>query len=303
MATKTWISTSSTSFTTAANWSDNAAPANGDTLIFNGQGTANVATNLSTTLTGLTLIVEKSYGGQIGVLSGSTATYLVIDGGTLHVGQQSGQGSPTGSSLVMVNFGSTAGTAYVYDSASTGASTYYPPVILKGTALTLFQTGGSVGVAPLTGETATLTAATISKGPGSVAPTLYLGSGVTQTLVTAKNGTVFSRSAQTAATTTISGDATYRTEGSGAHTTINCHGNGKVLYGCTGTITTLNLSGEFNTEQYPQGFTITDRNFSKGARFFGDNGRSASMTFTNAYTLDNCAIQDVHLRLPTGKNL
>lgn len=303
MATKIWISNSNTSFNTAANWSTGSAPANSDVLVWNHLGTANCSTNTSTALTGLTLVVDKSYTGQIGSISGSTITYLVVDGGTTKIGQTSGQSSPTGSTFVAIDTGSTAATHYIYDSASTSESTYYPPIILKGSNATLYMTGGSVGVGVLPTETATLTAATITKGEAGVSPQLYLGQGVTQTYLNAKAGEVFSRTEQTAANTTVNGEAVYTCEGTGAHTTINCDGNGKVLYGCTGTITNLNLSGEFNNESYAQSFTVTNRTFYKGARYFIDNGRVASVTQTNAYTLSGCGIQDIEARTPPGKNL
>src|SRR5688572_27038899 len=107
MATKWWISTSSTSFTTAANYSDNAAPANGDTIIFNHLGTASVLTNLGSSLTTLTVIVEKSYTGSIGVLAvgGSSGTYLTMDGGTVHIERPAAFGSGSGSSLLMFDTG------------------------------------------------------------------------------------------------------------------------------------------------------------------------------------------------------
>jgi hypothetical protein len=304
LATKHWLGTT-TSFSTGSNWSDTVAPANGDTLIFNHFAAGDCTTNLGTVLTTVTLIIEKSFTYDIGSLtSAGVATYLVLDGGTLYNGQTTGQGTATGSSCVLVNFGSTAGVVYMYDSASTSSSTYFPPVIVKGTGITLYQTGGSLGLAPLTGETATLTAGTITKGPGSVAPNLYLGSGVTQTALTAKAGTIFSRTAQTAAATTVSGNAIYTVEGTGAHTAITCDGQGVVRYGCTGTIATLNLSGEFNNEGYSQSFTITDRVFRKGGRYFIDNGKSTSITQTNAYTLAaGTALQDITYRLPIGKTL
>jgi hypothetical protein len=304
LATKHWLGTT-TSFTLASNWSDGAAPVNSDTIIFNHYAVGSCTANISTVLTGITVIVEKSYTYNIGTLTtAGVGTYLVLDGGTLINGQQTGgPSSSTGSPLIMVNFGSTAGVVYMYDSASTSSSLYVSPVIVKGTGITLFQTGGNLGIAPLTGETATLTAGTISRGTGSVAPSLFLGSGVTQTALTAKAGTVFSRSGQTAAATTINGTAIYTTEGTGAHTTVTCDGEGVVNYGCTGTITTLNLSGQFSNEQYSQAFTITDRNFYKGARYFTDNGKATSITTTNAYSLKNIGLQDMQVRTPPGKNI
>lgn len=305
MSTKYWISASNTSFNTTTNWSSGTAPANSDVLIFSNLGAANCATNLNTGLTGLTIYFDKSYTGQVGVLSGSTATYLQIEGGTVYAGQATGQGSPTGSSLIMVDFGAnTGGTVYAYDSASTSASTYYPPILLKGSNTTLYQTGGSVGVAALPGETATLTAATITKGGGSVTPSLYCGIGCTQTFINAKNGTILSRTGQTAANTTVDGDATYTVEGAGAHTTINCYDEATVNYGGTGTISTLNLTGTFSNEKYSQSFIITDRNFGPDARYFINNGRANTVTHTNTYVLiSGAGIQDIDARTPPGKNL
>jgi hypothetical protein len=305
LATKHWLGTT-TSFNTASNWSDGNAPANSDTLIFNHFAVGDCTTNLSTVLTGVTLIIEKSFSYDIGTLtSAGVATYLVLDGGTMYNGQESGQGSPTGSTTILVNFGSTAATVYMYDSASTGmADNYFPPVAVKGTSLTLYQTGGSLAIAPFTGETATLAAGTVTRGEAGVSPSLYLGSGVTQTALTAKAGEIFSRTAQTAAATTINGTAIYTVEGTGAHTAITLDGNGRVNYGCTGTVGTLTSSGEWNSESYAQPYTITNRAFGKGARYFIDNGRSTSVTQTNAYTLTGGAsLQDIQVRLPPGKTL
>lgn len=305
MATKYWISTSSTSFNTAANWSDTAAPGNNDTLVFNHLGTANCTTNLSTILTGVTVIVEKSYTGQIGVLSGATATYLVLDGGTLNVGQTTGgTSSGSGSPLVMVNFGSTAGTVNLYDSASTSSTSYYPPVIVKGTSLTWNQFGGSAGVAVLPGETATLTAAKILKGYNpTVSPSLYLGTGVTTTALNAALGNIVNRSAQTQTAVTLSGTAQYLYDGTGAHTTLTTEIGSTAIYSGTGTITTLNNGGTFDREKDPRALTITNTNLYRGCALLLNNGVASSTTRTNAVAFVRCAIQDIRATMPAGERL
>lgn len=304
MATKYWISTSSTSFNTAANWSDTAAPANGDTLVFNSLGTASCTTNLSTSLTTITLIVEKSYTGNIGVLSGATATYLVLDGGTLYAEQTTGQGGPTGSPLIMVNFGSTAAVANIYDSSSTSASTYYPPIILKGTSLTVNQFGGSAAIAPFPGETSTLTAAKIAKGVSpSVQPNLFLGAGVTTTLLTATTGTILNRAGQTQTAVTLSGDAKYTYDGTGAHTTLTTNAGSYCTYAGTGTITTLNNSGTFDREKDTRALTITNTNLYAGCSFLLNNGVASSTTRTNAVAFVACGIQDINATMPPGERL
>jgi hypothetical protein len=301
MATKYWISTSSTSFNTAANWSDNVAPANGDTLIFNYLGTASVLTNLSTVLTTVTIIKEKSYVGSIGSISGATWTYLVLDGGTLYYEQTTGQGSASGSPLCMINFGGTAAVANVYDSASQSSTIYFPPLLLKGTSLTVHQSGGSLGVAPEPGSTSTLTAMRIIKGQGAIPPKLYLGQGVTTTALTAETGTITSRSDQTQTAATIDGDAVYDWLGTGAHTTLTVGEGGKVRHRGTGTITTLNVVGEFDRTAETRALTVTNTNIYEGAKILLDNGVSASVTRTNAPVFVQCAIQDVTISMPLGE--
>lgn len=305
MATKHWISTSSTSFTTAANWSDGNAPANSDVLVFNHLGTASCTTDLGTALTGLVIYVEKTYTGNIGVLSGSTATYLVIDGGTLHLQQNTGQGGPSGSPLIMINTGSTAAVANVYDSSSTSSSSYYPPIILKGTSLTVNQFGGSMAVAPLPGETATLTALKITKGVSpQVAASTYLGAGVTTTLMTASTGTIINRAGQTQTAVTLSGDARYTYDGTGAHTTLSVNKGAVATYAGTGTITTLNLfGGTFDREKDTRALTITNTNLYDGCSILLNNGVASSTTRTNAVAFVGCAIQNVSATMPAGERL
>jgi hypothetical protein len=302
MAVKYWISTSSTSFNTAANWSDGNAPANSDTLVFNHLGTASVLTNLGTILTGVILIKEKTYTGSIGVLTGATATYLVLDGGTLIAEQNTGSSRGSGSPLLMVNFGSTAAVATIYDSASTSSTTYYPPILIKGTSLTVNHLGGKVGIAALTGETATTTAVKVSQGDNpSVSPSLYLGKGTTVTALTAKAGTILSRSDQTTASAIIDGTAQYSYEGTGAHTLLSVWGNSTAKYNGTGAVATLNQSGTVSrVDTRAVTFGSTAYNIYKGAKILLNNGAAASTTRSNK-TFIACGIQDLTIELPVGE--
>src|SRR5688500_12572608 len=130
MATKWWISTSSTSFNTAANWSDGIAPANGDTLVVNGAGNASIATNLNADLTGITLIVEPGYTGEIGAVTAGVATALALDGGTLKMPRAQAGGRSAGSPRVIVRFdksdgtGSVAGVVIIEETNTTGTETF-----------------------------------------------------------------------------------------------------------------------------------------------------------------------------------
>ncbi len=301
-----WKSTSSTSFTTAGNWSDGNAPGNGDTLIFNSLGTANVETDLSTALTTVTVIVEQSYQGRIGTLSSAgVAAYLVLDGGTLIVGQNTGgSSSGQGSPLVLVDFGSTTATATIYDSASTSYNAYYPPIMVKGSSLNLVQYGGKVGIAPLTAETATLVTGKLSKGanPG-IGANLYLGRGTTVTAMNAGTGTILNRSSNTTVTTVLSGDSSYTYDGSGAHTTLTVNTGAKAIYSGTGTVTTLNLNGTFDRTKDGRALTLTTTNLYRGANFLLDNGVGTSTT-RSTVNLVQCAIQELGaLTLPAGEKL
>ena len=300
MGTHYWTSSSSTTFSTAGNWSDGVAPANGDTLIFNYLGTANVA-GAATGLTGCTIIVEESYSGQIGSLSGATASYLTFDGFTCYVGQRSGGGTASGPQLVMIgNSGSNPATWVVYNTNATSATNYFPPVMTKGSATTANVYGGGFGAACLPGETCALTLNLLKSGGDSVNdPSAYLGSGVTAAAVRMNAGTVFSRSDNTATAVTLEDDAAeYEYQGSGAHTTLTCWA-GTVESRGTGTITTLNLGGVFNRNKDARAATITTANFYDGATFDIDNGVPGSTTVTTKNLID-CGMQGVTFRTPKG---
>jgi hypothetical protein len=197
----------------------------------------------------------------------------------------------------MVDFGSSnTGTAVVYDTASTSATTYLPPVLLKGSStFSVSVLGGRVGVAANAGETATGTFRT-SQGSGQ-APYLYLGPGVTTTAITAAAGTVFSRSDNTTTSAILSGSATYEFQGTGAHTTLTVGEGSTCLHRGTGTITTLNVAGTFDRTQETRALTVTTTNLYSGAQLLLNNGVSASVTRTNK-NLVKCSLQDVEITLP-----
>jgi hypothetical protein len=302
MATKVWISTSSTAFTTAANWSTNSAPANSDVLIFNSLGTANVA-GVSTSLTGVTLVVEDTYAGTIGSIpTGQTAaSYLVLDGGSLVVGQSSGGTSGGGASQVLVNFGSTAATVTSYNTSSSSASAYYPAVCLSGTALTINLYGGNVGVAAFPGETATASAINIVGG-NRTSPSLQLGAGATTTAITVKDGTVYNYSDQTQTAVTLSENGTYYSYGVAPHTTLTVGARATANYLGSGAITTLNVSGKFDRSMSSKALTLTTTNLYAGSEFYLDNGKASSTTRTTV-NLVQCGMSHIRVSTPIGEKL
>lgn len=312
MPTKYWISTSisgsGSNFATAANWSDNAVPLSGDTLIFNHLGTASVLGGLTTlaTNTATVIIKEKSYVGSIGSISGATWSYLTLDGLTLYYEQTTGQGAPSGSPLCLINGGTNNATvANVYDSSSQSSQIYYPPLILKGgtntgAALTLNQSGGSVALGAEPGAHVS-GSYRIIKGQGvGVPPKLYMGSAVYTTALTAETGSILNRSDVTQTAVTIDGDSVYDFLGTGAHTTLTVGEGARARHRGTGTITTLNVMGEFDRTSESRALTITTTNLYNGGKLLLDNGVSASVTRTNKNFVQ-CGIQDVTISLPLAE--
>jgi hypothetical protein len=281
----------------------NATPANGDTLVFDSRGTGTLTTNLNkSTLTGITLLIADSFAGKIGVAPTATtaATYLEIGASTVDIHRAEGGSSGTGSTLILLDLGSTTSTVIVRGSASTSADTYNPPIRLKGTDMTLVQTGGSVGIAVHPGETSTLVAGRVLKASATVSPKLTLGVGCTVTALSATTGTINSAANQTAATVLLDGDAVYESKGSGAHTTLSCDGAARCYYSGSGNITTLNLSGSFDRSRDSRAITIGTTNLYAGATINLANGVSGSTTRT-AKNLVRCAMEDVTFIMPVGE--
>lgn len=299
-----WISTSSGDFTSASNWSTGVAPANGDTLYFNSSGTASVTSNLGSTLTTITCIIDQSYPGSIGTISGSTFTYLTFDGGTIFIGQRAGgPGSQSGSPQIMIgNTGATAMTLNVFDSGSSSLNGVYPPILFKGLALTLNQSGGNAGIAAHAGATATLAAGRISRNTNAGVPTqLFLGRGATVTALQGSGGKIHSRSANTTASLDISDGAEYLFQGTGAHSTMLIRGGATCIHEGTGTITSLDVAdATFDRSRDARALTITNVGVTRGARLLLDNGVTSSTTLTNGILYTGCALQDTVVTLPEG---
>ena len=310
MATLFGAFTSSTAdFDAAGSWKDattgnNGTPANGDTLILDHRATGTLTQNLGkSALTPTLLIIDQSFAGGIGVAAttGTTGTYLQIGAATVEIGADTGEGAPQGSSNLMLDFGSTSTTVKVHNSGATSSDTYAPPIRLKGSGITLFQYGGSVGLAVKQGETATLVAGTVTDSGASVTSNLYLGAGTTVTALTANGGEILSRSTNTTATTFLSGKAKYTYVGTGAHTTLDAHGGATCEYLGSGTLSTLDLSGTFTRAKSGNAATITNWTLRKGAVFDIDNGSASSTTISNNPTLADCSMQDITLKAPPGK--
>jgi hypothetical protein len=304
MAICVWISTSSNDFNVTGNWSTGSVPTTGDTIIFNGTGTAAVTTNLnqSSVVFG-PIYIDQANTAQIGTLSAAgVAAYFQHASANVYIGGQTGQGSPAGSQLILLDSGSTSCTYAIYDSAASSAvNVYLPPIQIKGSALTIDATGGTVAVAARASETATTASLSIAKGAGKTVntPSVYLGQGVTVTALTMDFGSLISRVTSTVTAAIVNG-GTYTYTGTGAHTALTIGSSGTVYYSGTGTITTLSNAGQFDRTQDARSVTITNTTLFKGAKFNLDNGKAGSTVRTNPPSLSGCSMQDVTFTSPVG---
>ena len=258
------------------NWSTDAIPANGDTVIFK-DNAVNVSWGLAQSAVALAdLQIEKSYTGKIGLRRDQFATsasaettnssyteyrdtYLQIATSLLSLGKNLSPGNPTGSGRIKIDLGSTACTAVIFDTASTASETGLPAVRVKANSATtdffVRSAPGGLGVAvDLPGETTTIRKISISDVTS--ASRVFLGTGVTVTTWEQYGGNNILQAAATVTTVTVVGGSLL-TEGTAATTTMNAKG-GTITSNSTGTITTLNMdSGTVDFTQSNQARTVT----------------------------------------------
>jgi hypothetical protein len=238
MANPRWASTSSTSFTTAANWDTGSAPIDGDNVYFQNNA-VNVLTDLTNSaIEPASLNIDMSYTGVIGGTSASVnslgANYLEIGPLLLNIGG----GTGTGSGRIKLSLTADPGTVSVTKTKTASADTNLPPVRLIGTSTSNkhYQTGGSVGWAVEDpDETSAISEFIISGG------TLILGAGVSWTTGYQTGGTVTLNSATAIGT----GGTTYTQQGGTLNVIAgiirNLTANGKVVY--NGRVSAMSISG------------------------------------------------------------
>jgi hypothetical protein len=259
-ATETTAATGPNFRNNGANWTGGAAPANGDTLVYD-SGNVPCKYGFTAALTTLTTKIEPGYGGYIGLPDVNTDglpyheyrdTSYVQEGGTLVV--NSGNVS-----LVRVYFGTTAFTAR---SLQTGQRTdpNAPVVLLTGGAASseCDVSRGDVGLAVYAGETANCPTIQMSYVSQSASDARVIGgTGLTVTTITKSGGTLELNSSVTTLTQDPNGGTT--TIQAGSVTTLNVNG-GTVVYNSTGTLATANVrnDGVLDFNQDPRGKTITN---------------------------------------------
>ena len=229
----------------ANNWDTGALPGagagenvyieNADAEILYGLDQSGISNTLST------LNIAKSFTGKIGYdgASGFAGTYLQIKASAIKIGYNYTGGSPSGSTQIMINTGSTASTITIEGSGTSANSAKQAVRLLANSASTTIAVlKGSVGVAQQAGETTTIGTLSMSYSLSKdTDANVVVGEGVTLTTVNKNAGICYLG----CAATTINHDyGTLNTFGDGAITTLNIEG-GTGNLNSTGTITTLNI--------------------------------------------------------------
>lgn len=252
---------------TAANWSDGAVPANGDTVII-ANSDVNIAYNLGA-LSGVglaALIIEQTYRGLLGLPvatfasggDGGTAdtdateyraTYLEIGADRVEIGDHNAVTVPVGAKrLKLHNNEAGASTTIIHNTAAVGADLALPAVRLlyehASATLEVRKALGGVGIAvDFSSETATLGTIVCADVEGG--SRVFVGEGVTVTNFTAQGGAHVLRSAAAVTAVEVEGGE-LELRGDQAVTTLTL--NGGTVYASNApaagsAIGTVNLNG------------------------------------------------------------
>jgi len=190
------------------------------------------------------LVIKKTYTGKIGWngATGVIGDYLQVNTSKAFIGEPFDPGSAGGSSRLKFNFGTVACDIIVYFTANSSDAGKNACRIIANNAATEIKEirKGSVGVAAITGETATVGDILISfdTAVGSDAQ-LTIGNGVTMGDLTCVGGDTFLK---TSATTVESRAGTLTISGTGTVATLTANG-GAIRPVSSGTITTCNITG------------------------------------------------------------
>lgn len=264
----------------AANWSTNSVPSSSDTPYI-ADSDVDILYGLDQSAVTLTeLHIEQTYTGTIGLprinTDGGTGssyfeyreTYLKVGATELFIGEKEGDGSER----IKIDLGSVQSTVLITNSGDSPDGNT-PPILLLGThpSNVINVNRGELGVAYYPTEVSTV--ATLRQAffdDATDDTTVYLGAGVTVTNITKTGGVLDINSEtttfqQTAGTTTIH---------DGAHSVLNILA-GMVNYNSTGTLATVNLSGDavlvFDQDARPKDVTVINK-YSDDSEVFDESG-------------------------------
>lgn len=283
-------------WSTAQNWSTGAVPG-ADTAILE-NSSVDIRYGLAqSAVTLVALHILASYTGKVGLAEHNGTyyeyrdRYLAISATNIYIGQ----GTGTGSNQIRINTGSVAGTIHVYLMAASAVPGIEALTLIGTniTALNIYK--GTVGVAVIGGEVATITTLRVGYIANVVSDALVrLGSGVTLTTVSQSGGDLTVNNAVTTITTV---DGVLRIRLAATVTTLNLDG-GTCYYVSTGTATTINVGngGKLLFTQDMQGRTVTTCNIFAGSTVLDP---LRTVTFTNGIDLERCSLADVTLDVGT----
>ena len=290
----------------AANWSTGALPIAGDDVWIDDSTQSirwNLAAisatlnsvNISSTMTGTIGLPEVNTNGSNSYEEYRTR-YLTVNATTINVGY----GSGTGSSRININSG-TVQTALFVRQTGQSLDTNLEALQWKGTNVsnTVEVTRGSVGIAGLGGDAATVATLTVGYVSNQDSDaTVRCGQGTTLTTVNMSGGSLDLYSGCTTLTKTA---GTLTTYGTGAYTTLAALG-GTTNCLSTGTIGTLTI-GSTETLSFAeddQARTVTNCTLYAGGSL---SDPFKTVTWTNPIQLAQCRIADVTLDLGVNRRL
>lgn len=287
-------------WTNADNWTGGAVPADGDTVILE-DSDVDILYGLDNPNVEPTLMeIRASYTGRVGLPEWNEngyyeyrVTYLRLGPATLTVGNGPGQGS----SRLKINCGDDQVLLNVFNTAAPETDGV-ESLLWKGTHASnaVNITRGSVGIAVLAGEVATV--ATLRVGYVTSVEgdaTVRCGSGLTHTTVEQSGGTLTLAANCTTITKT---DGTLYCEGSMTVTTLN-NRKGTLFYKSSGTMTTLNVGSDAIADfrQDMRARTVTNTNLYKGSALF-DPHKTVARPWT--ITPVECELNELTLDLGTN---
>lgn len=287
----------------ADNWDGGSLPADSDDIVFDANS-GSVKYGLDqNAITPNSISIREGFDGEIGLPEtnedSSSNPYPEYRDTALIIGN-SGDANPytvtiDSSQLGAARFNFNTGqvTVNVFNTGQP-ALDGTPNVIVKGSHASneLNVNRGSVGVAYLPGETATVATLRVGyvENPAGDA-TVVCSSGVTLTNVDQQGGNLTVES-NTTTLDVLDGDLTVL---AGAHAAINIDG-GVCHYRSTGTLTTLNVGngGEADFQRDMRSRTITNMNVYAGSTV---RDPFQTVTFTNGLDLVRCGLPDVTVDL------
>jgi hypothetical protein len=294
----------------AANWSGGAVPTTGDTVYIENSNVDILYGFAQSGVTLAALYIPASYTGKIGLptthaASGTAAAYYEYRATELAISAtifQSGHGDGQGSGRIKINFGSVATTCTVVNtgtSAETGLSAF----LFRGTnasnVLNIY--GGTVGIAQLAGQSATLATLNVtSTTGGNRFATVYCGTGLGTGVAVSMSGGNLTLNAGTASLAIYGGTVTLE---AGAHPIINNQG-GILIANTSGTLAgtsiTIGSTATLDFDQSAATKTVTaDITCYRGATVKNGNATLATLNLDPV----GCRLEDIKLTSKAGSDV